>query len=352
MTYQGRIVDSNNSAINGSVTFHLQITDPNGTCVLWDETQTQTVANGAFSLQLGQGTVNFKGGSSALIDGIFTNGVALSCYGSGSTVTPAANTGRYVNITFNDGSGSGTQTLGSQIAIEAVPYSMYSLNVANILGAALGTTKPTSGQVLYYNGSNWVPQTMSSSATFGSGTSAAPSIAFTTDSTTGLFDSSTGILGLSANGTSAMTLDGTASTANISFTTNSTSTSTGALTVAGGVGVSSNIVLGGQLRLSSTYNAGASTNIDFNNGNMQYTTASCGAMVLSNVRDGGAYTLIVQGTTSGTCTFSQTSPDALTNAANFKYSPANGNTISGTQTIYTFIRAGSTVYTSWVTGFQ
>ena len=107
----------------------------------------------------------------------------------------------------------------------------------------------------------------------------------------------------------------------------------------------------GQFRQTATYNNAASTAIDWNNGNMQYTTASCGAMTFSNMQDGGSYTLIVQGTTTGTCTFSQSSPDSLTGTS-FKFSPANGPTINGTQTIYTLIRAGSTVYVSWVAGFQ
>jgi len=103
-----------------------------------------------------------------------------------------------------------------------------------------------------------------------------------------------------------------------------------------------------QMRLQSSYNAGASTTIDWNNGNTQYTTANCGAFTFSNMQDGGSYTLVVLGTTSGTCTFSQTSPDT----PSYKYSPANGPTVGGTFSSYTFVRVGTYVMVSWISGFQ
>jgi hypothetical protein len=51
--------------------------------------------------------------------------------------------------------------------------------------------------------------------------------------------------------------------------------------------------------------AGSSTSINWALGNLQYTTASCGAFTFTNMQDGGVYTLMVEGTTSGTCSFSQ-----------------------------------------------
>jgi hypothetical protein len=111
-------------------------------------------------------------------------------------------------------------------------------------------------------------------------------------------------------------------------------------------------VTNSQFRLSAAINKGSGTTFDWNEGNTQYTSASCGAMTFSNMRDGGSYTLIVQGTTSGTCTFTQSSPDSLTMASNFKFMPANSATVSGTMTIYSFLRAGNLVFTSWTTGYQ
>ena len=102
--------------------------------------------------------------------------------------------------------------------------------------------------------------------------------------------------------------------------------------------------------LSNVYNAGAATSIDWNNGNLQYTTSSCGAFTFANMFEGGSYTLVVKGGTASTCTFSQSSPDAVA-AGSFFYMPANGNTTSGKKTVYTFLRAGNEVYVSWIAGY-
>jgi len=126
------------------------------------------------------------------------------------------------------------------------------------------------------------------------------------------------------------------------------------ITPAGNVGIgtaSPNTKLtvnGGQI-LSTVFNAGSSTSIDWNNGNVQYTSASCGAITLANTLEGGAYTLIVTGATSGTCTFSQTVPDST--MATYRFSPVNAATTASTTSTYTMIRAGNILYISWITGF-
>lgn len=102
--------------------------------------------------------------------------------------------------------------------------------------------------------------------------------------------------------------------------------------------------------LSKVNDAGAAVAIDWNNGNLQYTTASCTNFVFSNMYDGGTYTLIVKGATAATCAFSQTTPDALP-AGNFAFVPAIAPTTAGKQTVFTFLRAGTTVYVTWIAGF-
>jgi hypothetical protein len=87
------------------------------------------------------------------------------------------------------------------------------------------------------------------------------------------------------------------------------------------------------------------TAIDWDNGNVIVTTASCQAMTFSNMKEGGAYTLIVKGATAGTCTFSQTG------ISPWKFAPANGPSTASTTTVYTFIRAQNVAYVSWITGF-
>jgi hypothetical protein len=93
------------------------------------------------------------------------------------------------------------------------------------------------------------------------------------------------------------------------------------------------------------YNNGSAVSFDFNNGNAQYTSANCQAMTLSNIEDGGSYTIAVKGTVSGTCSF--TSP-GLT----FWYAPAQGATASGSQSTYTFLRMGSDIYVTWISLYQ
>jgi hypothetical protein len=94
---------------------------------------------------------------------------------------------------------------------------------------------------------------------------------------------------------------------------------------------------------SSAYNATNGTTIDFSLSNLAYTSASAGSFTLNNIKDGGTYTLAVQGTTSGTSSFSST-------GFTF-YSTNNGATTSNKQTLYTFIVMGANVYYFMTTGF-
>lgn len=103
--------------------------------------------------------------------------------------------------------------------------------------------------------------------------------------------------------------------------------------------------------VSNVKNVGAATTVDWNDGNVQYTSASCGAFTFSNMLEGGSYTLVVTGTTAGTCTFTQSSPDALAYPGSFKFLPSNAATTAGKTSIFTFLRAGSIVYVNWSSGY-
>ena len=94
---------------------------------------------------------------------------------------------------------------------------------------------------------------------------------------------------------------------------------------------------------ATAFNADASTTIDFTRSNLTYTSNSPGAFILSGIKDGGTYTLAVQGTTAGTSTFSSTS-------FAFK-SVNNGVTVAGKETLYTFIVMSNSVYFFMTTGF-
>ena len=99
-------------------------------------------------------------------------------------------------------------------------------------------------------------------------------------------------------------------------------------------------------QIHAGYNAGTSVAIDWNNANNQYTSpagSACTAITMTNMLDGGTYTLAVQNVTSGTCTFTSA---GLT----FVFSPANMGVMG--DAVYTFVRMGTKVYVSWITGFQ
>lgn len=136
---------------------------------------------------------------------------------------------------------------------------------------------------------------------------------------------------------------GTNSSANLNLRTNSNTRMT--ITSAGNVGVgttnpNARLQVAGAI-VSNVYNASSSTTIDWSNGNVQYTSASCGAFTFSNMQDGGVYSLIVQGSASGTCSFSHY-------GLVFRLPADHGETTPNTHTVYSFLRAGTNVYVTWI----
>ncbi|MGW1425748.1 beta strand repeat-containing protein [Bradyrhizobium manausense] len=91
-------------------------------------------------------------------------------------------------------------------------------------------------------------------------------------------------------------------------------------------------------------NAGSATSIDWSQSTTQYTTASCGSFTFTNMQDGGTYQLFVEGTTSGTCSFSQS-------GMTFKMPSNHGATTAGTMTVYSFTRAGTNVFVAWIPAY-
>jgi hypothetical protein len=131
-------------------------------------------------------------------------------------------------------------------------------------------------------------------------------------------------------------------------TTGGTTTEGFRLTNAGRVGIGttnpgSTLEVNGSATNTAAYNSGSATAILFNNSNLAYTSASPTAFFLQGIKDGGTYTLAVQGTTSGTASFS---------AVGFTFkSINNGTTIAGKDTLYTFVVMGTTVYVYMAAGF-
>jgi hypothetical protein len=98
----------------------------------------------------------------------------------------------------------------------------------------------------------------------------------------------------------------------------------------------------------TAFNAGSSTSIDFTKSNMAYTSSSAASFTLTGMKDGGTYTLAVQGTSAGTSSFTGSNPSSV--AFTFK-SANNSVTTSGKQTLYTFLVMGTTVYYYMAIGF-
>jgi hypothetical protein len=119
--------------------------------------------------------------------------------------------------------------------------------------------------------------------------------------------------------------------------------------VGGNVGIgtsnpTSTLEVNGSATNTAAYNSGSATAILFNNSNLAYTSASPTAFFLQGIKNGGTYTLAVQGTTSGTASFT---------AAGFTFkSINNGTTIAGKDTLYTFVVMGTTVYVYMAAGFN
>jgi hypothetical protein len=112
---------------------------------------------------------------------------------------------------------------------------------------------------------------------------------------------------------------------------------------------SSTLVVKGAARNEAAISNATST-IDFATGNLQYTSSNCGAYILNNLKDGGSYTLSVQGTTAATCSFSAYS-DNQTTALTVHLPPGHSATTGGSHTLYAFLVMGTHVYVSWTPGY-
>jgi hypothetical protein len=129
---------------------------------------------------------------------------------------------------------------------------------------------------------------------------------------------------------------------------------------AGNVGIGTitptdTLTVKGTIRGQAAFDNSNSNVIDWSKGNTQYTSSGCSGtpFTFSNMRDGGVYTLVVTGSFSANCTFSQSTPDTLSGtpgSGNFYFLPAN-STPTGSNVIYSYLRAGSNVYVTWNSGF-
>jgi hypothetical protein len=135
----------------------------------------------------------------------------------------------------------------------------------------------------------------------------------------------------------------------------------------GGVGIGTTapvatLDVAGQIH-SQVFNAGSSTTINWNNGNVQYTSANCSGVdtqfTFSNMLEGGSYTLVVTGASpTGSCNFTcngsgscnaQFTAVTPTGVTGWTFYPPNATPTA--TSIYTMVRVGNIIYVSWISGF-
>jgi hypothetical protein len=189
--------------------------------------------------------------------------------------------------------------------------------------AKIDNTSASSGQVLKYNGTAWAP------------------------AAGGIDGVANGLTKSGVNAELGGTLTKATAIAQAGFnlyTTGDGKVSIGAAPNAN----SAKFEVSGAATNTAAYSAGSGRTVDFSQSNLAYTTASAGAFTLNNLKNGGAYTLAVQGTTSGTSSFtaSNTAGTALT--VKILNSMA---TVSGKQTLYTILVMGTTAYVFVNSGF-
>lgn len=93
------------------------------------------------------------------------------------------------------------------------------------------------------------------------------------------------------------------------------------------------------------------TTIDFSFGNMQYTAANCGSFALRNMKDGGSYSFLVQGTGAATCSFTAHGTADTSVPLTVRMPPDHGAVTSTRMTLYSFMVYGSTVIVAWTPGY-
>ncbi len=143
LTYHGRLLRSDGTAVNTVVSFKIQIRTPgNEDCLLYEETQTQDLAAtaGVFSLALNSTGSTRTDGGSTTYGQIFSNRATMTFAAGkctvGTSYVPAATDGRALRVSFNDGTFAGWEDTPVQ-ALNYVPKAIDSLQVGGFTAASI-----------------------------------------------------------------------------------------------------------------------------------------------------------------------------------------------------------------------
>ncbi|MGZ6472410.1 MAG: tail fiber domain-containing protein [Bdellovibrio sp.] len=174
LTYQGRILKADGTPLDyGNVSFIFQITNPSGSCVIYQEQvngYSFVNSGGVFDVPIGEGTVQYPLVATSILD-VFNNSASFTC-GSCSLVngnytcsngssTYAASVGdtRKLRVSFYDG--SGWKTITPDNTIRSVPFAGYALaaekigtHVASDFLLKAGLPTCTAGTFISYDGTS------------------------------------------------------------------------------------------------------------------------------------------------------------------------------------------------------
>ncbi|MGZ6472952.1 MAG: beta strand repeat-containing protein, partial [Bdellovibrio sp.] len=176
LTYQGRILKSDGTPLEYSnVSFIFQITDPAGTCVIYQEQingYNMNNSGGVFDVPIGQGTILYPLGGTATVLDVFNNSGTFNCgscsftngsyscsNGSGRTYNATSGDVRKLRVSFYDG--VGWKLITPDNTIRSVPFAGYALaaeklgtNVASDFLLKAGLPTCAAGTFLSYNGTS------------------------------------------------------------------------------------------------------------------------------------------------------------------------------------------------------
>lgn len=163
VTYHGRILDSQDRPVEATnVVFKIQVRSPGtANCLLYEETRTidMHASGGIFVIPIGDGHGSRTASDPGItIENVFSNNSAFNHTGltcnSSNHYQPQALDSRRLVVSFNDGSGSGDQTL-PEMDVNYVPFSLHaeeatsalnlgSVPASQIMSVASGAATPLS----------------------------------------------------------------------------------------------------------------------------------------------------------------------------------------------------------------
>ncbi|WP_413612353.1 tail fiber domain-containing protein [Bdellovibrio sp. HCB-110] len=182
LTYQGRILKSDGTPLEyANVSFIFQITNPTGSCVIYQEQVTgynMVNSSGVFDIAIGGGSIQYPLGGSFTVLDTFNNGSTYNCgtcssssgtyicSDSTATYAPTVSEGRKLRVQFYDG--SGWKTISPDNVIRSVPYAGYAVS-AQKLGNKIasdfldkaGLPDCSGGKYLTWNGTALICNTVS-----------------------------------------------------------------------------------------------------------------------------------------------------------------------------------------------